>query len=609
MSAFSHVILTSAGAAWLAGLTASATAAQTVTEPVVVTATRTAQTADATLASVQVITREQIEQAQASDVAQLLRFQAGLDISRNGGPGQTTSLFMRGTDSNQTLVLIDGVKVNPGTIGGAAWQNINPAVIERIEIVRGPRSTLYGSDAIGGVVQIFTRRGRVPFSHSASLGLGSDATFSGTVGIGGKSERFRAGLDLAVETTDGIEPRTDSDASGDFNNYSFNLYAGRQFGGIDVDFVTWWTQGNTDYADFFGAPLDQDFQNSVSALTFDTAPLENLTSTFKLSYTIDKVQQTQDDDIARTRRWVADWQNNLQLGNSQLLSGGLSLTRENDYSVSLGSRFDEDRNVKAAFVQDDIQYGRHKLLLAARYTDDDFTRDKSTWSIAYGYHLLPGTRVFASAATAFRSPDSTDLFGFGGNPELRPEQSRNYEAGLKQQFSGAHSLQITAFQNKIKDLIAIDFATFPSEAENIDRARIRGIEAQYQFQRGNWYATLEGILQDPENRETGQQLARRAKKTLTGSINYTHGPYTFTGKLLTTGKRPNSDFDETELDGYTLVDLMISRRLNRSLSAHLRIDNLFDEHYTLAEGYNTEDRAFFVTLSYSSAPAMEGSGL
>ena len=608
MAAFSRSTLASAGAAWLAGFTFPGTAAETVTEPVIVTATRTAQTADATLASVQVITREQIEQAQATDVAELLRFQAGLDIARNGGPGQATSLFMRGTDSNQTLVLVDGVKVNPGTIGGAAWQNINPAMIERVEIVRGPRSALYGSDAIGGVVQIFTRRGRAPVSRSGSIGLGSNNTFTADAGISGKSDRFRGGLDLAVEATDGVEPRTDSNAPGDFNNHSFNLYAGTQFDWLAVEFSTWWTQGNTDYADFFGAPLDQDFQNGVSALTFDAAPLDNLTSTLKLSYTIDKVAQTQDDDIARTRRWVADWQNNFQLGGHHLLSGGLNLTREKDYSVSLGSTFDEDRNVKAVFLQDDVQYGKHKLLLAGRYTDDDFTQDKSTWSVAYGYHVLPRTRMFASVATAFRSPDSTDLFGFGGNPELRPEASRNYEAGLKHQFMGAQSLQITVFHNKIKDLITIDFATFPSEAQNIDRARIRGIEAQYQFQRGNWYATLEGILQDPENRETGRQLARRAKKSLTGSINYTRGPYTFTGKLLSTGERPNSDFDDIDLDSYTLVDLAITRQLSRALSAHLRIENLFDKDYTLAEGFNTQDRAFFVTLRYAG-PTVDGSGL
>lgn len=581
-------------------------AEETVAEPVVVTATRTAQTADETLASVQVITRERIEQAQARDVAELLRFQAGLDIARNGGPGQTTSLFMRGTDSNQTLVLVDGVKMNPGTIGGAAWQNINPALVDRIEIVRGPRSTLYGSDAIGGVVQIFTRRSQAPVSRSGAIGAGSDNTFSANSNIMGRNDRFRGGLDLALESTDGFPPLENANAPGDWSNYSFNAHAGADLDYVDIDFTSWWSRGNVDYASFFGTPQDQDFQNGVTSLTFDTAPLDSLTSSLKLSYVVDRISQNQSEDIARTRRWVADWQNDFQLGEHQLLTGGLYFAKEKDYSISFGNLFDENRNVKAAFLQDDIQYGKHKLLLSARYTDDDFTKDKTTWNVAYGYRVLPRTNLFASAATAFRSPDSTDLFGFGGNQDLRPEESRNLEAGLKHQFNAAHAIQITAFHNKIDDLIIFTdpdgfLGPIPGQNENIDKARIRGIEAQYQFSQGRWSGFVEGILQDPENRETGDQLPRRAKKTLTASLNYAIGTWAVAGNVITTGERPNSDFDDIDLDSYTLVDMTLAKQITRSLSAHLRIENLFDEDYTLAEGFNTQDRAFFVTLRYNEA--------
>lgn len=591
-------------AALLTAFHTLASAEEIIAEPVIVTATRTAQTADETLASVQVITRDRIEQAQARDVAELLRFQAGLDIARNGGPGQTTSLFMRGTDSNQTLVLVDGVKMNPGTIGGAAWQNINPAIVDRIEIVRGPRSTLYGSDAIGGVVQIFTRRSKAPLSRSGTIGLGSDNSFSANSNIMGSKGRYRGGLDIALEATDGFPPRTDSNAPGKFSNYSFNLHAGADLEQVDIDFTSWWSQGNADYADFSGSPLDQDFQNGVTALTFDTALLDSLTSSLKLSYVIDNITQTQSDDIARTKRWVADWQSNYQLGEHQLFTGGLYLAKEKDYSISFGDVFDENRNVKAAFLQNDIQYHKQKLLLSARYTDDEFSKDKTTWNVAYGYRVLPKTRVFASAATAFRSPDSTDLFGFGGNRDLRPEESRNIEAGLKHQFNRAHGIQITAFHNKIDDLIIFTdpdgfLGPIPGQNENIDKAKIRGIEAQYRFNQGPWSGFVEGILQDPENRDTGDQLPRRAKKTLTASLNYTIGTWTVSGNVITTGERPNSDFDDIDLDSYTLVDMSVGKQITRSLSAHLRIENLLDENYTLSEGFDTQDRAYFVTLRFN----------
>lgn len=572
--------------------------AMAATDPVIVTATRTAQLADQVLAPVIVITREQIERSQPTDVADLLRFHAGLDLGRNGGPGQTTSLFLRGTNSDHTLVMIDGVRINPGTIGSAAFQNLDPSIIERIEIVKGPRSSLYGSDAIGGVINIITRRASSGTQAELSAGGGSFDTRKVTAGARhAGSSALRYGIDGSWHSSDGFPPRTDSDIDRGHDNTSVSAHAGRRFGALDVELSHFDARGNTEYLGFFLDPLDQDFRNATTALTLEAQPTAIWVSRLQLSQARDEIDQNQSTDFAHTDRRMLDWQNDLQYGASRLVTAGIWWMREEVSAVSFGDGFDEDTDTRAVYLQDSTEIGAHSLLIAGRYTDHDAFGGHTTWDAGYGYRLTDATRLIASAGTAFRAPDSSDRFGFGGNPDLDPEESRNLEIGVRHRLSPAQRLSMSLFQNDIENLIEFDFIN-TNQMVNIGKARIRGVEAGYEVVSRYWRAAIEAIVQDPESGTTGDPLPRRAKRSVTASLGYDDGRYQLGADLLATSSRKDSDFSDVRLAGYGLVNLNAAWLLTPDWTLRARVENLFDMDYTLADGFNTADRSCFIQLAW-----------
>ena len=257
-----NTILLATASALLSQVTLAATATEETVQQdnlqqLVVTATRSEQALERTLAPILVIDREEIELSEALDVADLLRFHAGLEIARNGGPGQATSVFVRGTDSNQVLVLVDGIKINPGTIGGAPFQNIRPEMIQRIEVVKGPRSSLYGSDAIGGVINIITRTADdTQFSAGAGGGRYNSWDASASFSASGKRGGVRAMFSRF--DTDGFPTRTNSNIERGYDNDTIQLGADTTLGQLGLSTNVWQSTGTSEYLDFFGAPLSQD---------------------------------------------------------------------------------------------------------------------------------------------------------------------------------------------------------------------------------------------------------------------------------------------------------------------------------------------------------------
>ena len=575
----------------------------TAREPIIITATRTAQTADQSLAAVTVIGRAEIAASQAQDVAELLRFHAGLDVGRNGGPGQTTSLFLRGTESNHVLVLLDGVKLNPDRVVAASWQNLNPEHIERIEIVRGPRSSLYGSDAIGGVIQIFTRRAASGTQAEASAGVGRYTTREATVGVSHDAGNWRAGVHASGIDSHGFPARVGGSEDSGYRNTSVNTYGATKLGALDAELSHWQTRGNSEYYDFALAPVDQDFFNSVTALSLKAPLSAAWSATLRVSQLRDDIDQNQSPDFAHTERKVVDWQNDFQLGRHQLLSAGLYLSREHTEARSFGGMYDVDTSTDAVFLQSQWQFGDQQLLAAWRYTDHDAFGGQHTGDLGYGLQLTPALRLTASAGSGFRAPDSTDRFGYGGNPALDPETSRSYELGARLQLSADQTVRLSAFQNDIDNLINyVDPDGFsgpqPGKNQNVDRARIRGLELGYTLNLRPWWFNLEANAQNPENRDTGRQLGRRATHSLTFGSRYSDGPITAGLDLVATGRRPDSDFSDERLPGYALVNLVGQYRLDKHWTLRARIENLFDQRYELAQGYNTAGRAAYLQVHY-----------
>ena len=596
--------------AWLlcaATASLSRVVAADIAETVIVTATRTPVEADDVLVPVVVIDRATIERSGAIDLAELLRFQAGIEIARNGGPGSTTSVFMRGTDSNHTLVLVDGVEINPGTIGGAGVQDIAPDLIERVEIVKGPRSTLYGSEALGGVINIITR---APATLAAEVGAARYDQREVHAAAGIRRDRADLGLVIDALETDGFAPVVGSDVARGYDNVNASASGRFDLGRAQLGIRHWQASGNSEYLDFFLAPVDQDFETRVSAIDFSTRPAERWQTSVRVSRLHDAVDQNQSTDFVRTDRDTLDWQNTLRLPRGHELVAGIELTDEETAGRTFGLELDDgggggtvDTDVREVYASDNFDVGPHDFMFAARYTDHATFGSHDTWNAEYGWEITSATRLTAGVGTAFRAPDSTDRFGFGGNPDLRPETSRNLELGLRHRLGSNQALALQLYDDRIDDLIEfvqVDTQGFVFEARNVAKARIRGAELTYTLGADPWRLRVTGTVQDPEDERTGERLLRRAREILTVSTTRRFGAHELGLDVLASGDRDDFGFpDPVPLGSYVLANLSGTVRFGERWTVRANVENLLDEDYETAAGFRTAERAFHLRLGYT----------
>jgi vitamin B12 transporter len=561
-------------------------------DTIIVTATRTPiQQADATI-PVTVITREDIALSLATDLSELLRFQAGIDIGRNGGPGQATSVFLRGTESNHTLVLIDGVRMNPGTIGGAAVQNISPEMIERIEIVKGARSALFGTDAIGGVINVITRRTEEGFVE-AGVGSGSFATQSGHVSGGNRTDTAEFGINLDWQDTDGYAPRIDSEIKRGYENLSANVYASRKTGQHELSFRHWRGEGNVEYLDFFLAPVDQDYENAVTSLALESRPTAAGNSKLVVSFAQDEIQQQQIPDFVSSERLSLDWQYSHALEN-HTLTGGIYFVDEDASTLSFGSGFDETTRTRAVFLQDQLALGRHRAFVALRHSDHESFGNHTTWNAEYAYAIGDAMTLNFGLGHAFRAPDASDRFGFGGSADLAPEIADEQQFGIRYLAGDRHSFNIEFYANKIQDLIEFNFDTFT--LQNLDEARIRGAQLGYEYHGESFVLRADLVKQRAENANDGTRLLRRAEETATISFTQSLGKHRLGLSILASGDR--EDFGGVVLPGYVVANATALLQLNEQWQLSARIENLGDTDYQTAADYRMQERSGFVELRY-----------
>lgn len=563
-------------------------------DPLVVTATRSEQNLSDTLTSMAVIERELIERSQAQSLLELLRLQAGVDIVRSGGPGGQTSVFLRGANSNQVLVLIDGVRVASATSGLFQFENLPLEQIERIEIVRGPRASVYGSDAIGGVIQIFTRREITP---TLRLAYGSDDQYQASAAAGWSGERARAAGSLSWRDSNGFSAQNangfsfDPDDDG-FENFAANLNGELVVGRGQLQWLALLTDAEVEFDQGISDGTQQ-----VYALGYQFGQGDWQHQT-RISYNHDELASDFGffTSAFNSERLQYSWLSTVRVDADLKLSAGLDAYKE---WAEDEFNFDDNRHNIGAFALADWRRAGHAVDASLRVDDDERFGSELTGSLAYGYEFSQAVRIHASYGRGFRAPTFNQLFspGFGGqfagNPNLEAETSDAFEFGLRWRQQ-QHRLNLTGFYQQIDDLI--DFSGPAFQAVNIAKAEISGVELEYQFAHPQWLLAVTATLQDPENKSSGTKLLRRPDEKVSVSIDRLFGNGSWLGlEMFYSGKA--QDFGAT-LDDYVLINLRGGWQLAEQWRLEARVDNLFDANYAQAFGFNTRDLAAFVGLRW-----------
>ncbi len=563
----------------------------------VVTASRQAQSLSSTPAATTVFTRSEIERLQPSSVADLLRRVPGASITTNGGQGSLTSLSLRGTGSTQSLVLVDGQRIGSASAGQPSLEFLNVDQIERIEVIRGPRSAIYGSDAIGGVVQIFTRQGKPGLNPRITAGIGSNNTYRRHLGLSGGNQKTRFDLGSSLNETAGFD-RTRHATAGDqdddgYRNRAFNASINHSFtDDIEAGVRLLEQSGNSEY-DLNGNPED-DFNLSTVATHLQWRVNDVWSTRLEAGHAEDKRDSHYDANAFgpaatysyNTYRDSASWLNSLRLTEQHSLQTGVDWYQ--DRLRSTGSYLETERYNRAAFVQHRFDGEAFQTELGWRHDDNEQFGSANTFNAALIVPLTDNQQVVASYGEGFRAPTFNDLYtSFGANPDLQPERSKSYELQWRGQVQAAQ-LQAAAFRTDIDDLILLDpFFT----AQNISRARIHGLELSAGTQVAGWDTLLAATWLDPRDRTSGNQLPRRPKRLLSLDADRQLGAFGVGFSVSANSQRYNDPNNEQALSGFGLVEARARWDMTPELRWDLKVGNLLDKDYSLAN-YNSNGQTY-----------------
>jgi len=575
-------------------------------EDQVVTATRTAQSGAQSIAATSVFDRNDIERLQVTSVDQLLRRVPGVNVVNTGGPGKNTTISIRGASTNQVLVLIDGVRIGSATTGDAALQNLPVEQIERIEVVRGARSSLYGSEAIGGVIQIFTRRGGDGGAQPYfSTTVGSAQHLAGSAGVSGGDDKAWYNLGVSSLKDEGIDARPSREVDHDgYREMSANLSGGYRFAnGLTLDGNLLQVDSHNDYDS--GLDANADNVTKVYGARARFAPLTAWDVTLQAGRSEDKTD-TFNGNVFNTRidtrRDSFGWQNDLHVAEGQLLTLGYDWLY--DEVNGTGSFAEDSRENQGVYGQYLGQFGRHEVQLSVRHDDNEQFGAHNTGSLGYGLQLNDQLRFTTSYGTAFKAPTFNQLYypGFG-NENLEPESSKSLEAGLQ----GSHewgNWSATVFKNEIEDLIAYFNSGAGLQAQNIDEASIKGLELEAATQLLGWSWQGNLTLQDPQNKSSrsgqGDLLPRRAEQIFNLDVDRRFGRIGLGASLHAEGRRWDNASNTTDLHGYNTLDLRATYWLSHAWRVQAQVTNLFDTDYETAATYQQPGRAGYLTLRYQA---------
>ncbi len=581
-----------------------------VREEIVVTANRLEAEPRSVGSSVTVITAEEIELKRKTSVAELLRTVPGVEVVRGGGPGQITSVFVRGGSSSQTLVLLDGVRLNAPSTGAFDFANLAADGIERIEIVRGPQSTIYGSEAVAGIVSIFSRNGREGrhFTGLAEAGEAGSRRFR--FGVDGGSGGFDYSVVVSDEQTDGVSSaseRAGNTENDPYDNLSAAARLGWDFAGdgrVRLSLRYFDAEVANDGFDFVLGPVDdpnriQTREGVTGSLRVETPFTARWNQTFVLGINDEQLAGVDPDNAfsnfsVDSRSIELSSQSDLTLGDRDVLTLGLGYEQRDGGSA--GS-FDETVDIVSAFVQNAwVWRDRCHLTAGVRHDDHSEFGGETTYRLSATGGFSSGTRFHGSFGTGFKAPTLNDLFfPFFSNPDLEPETSEGFDFGVEQSWAEDRwILDLTWFDTDFEDLIAFSFVSF--RPENTARASSSGVEVTLEYRPGpSFQLQASHTTNDTEDSATGLQLARRPKHRSTLELFFRPLPR-LTGSASLVVVRDRIDAGGSALDDYTRLDLSLGYRLEH-FEPYLRIENLFDEEYEEVGGFTTPGALAVVGLS------------
>lgn len=562
---------------------------------IVVTASKTPEPIDQVPARISVIDEKTIQQSPVNDLPGLLQREAALNIVQLGGYGQQTSVFTRGTNSSHTLFLKDGVRLNPLTSSITSTQYIDTTDVTKIEVLKGPASVQYGSDAIGGVVQLISeapKKTRVFTTAEA----GEENTYKAIVGADLVQNDFYFQVRGQRLETDGSEIKDTATAKqASYDQKGYSAKAGIENEKYQVSAEIGENKGAVEY-DMFGSMTSQDFLNRFINLKGGGNITDNVIVNARLSQFEDQLTQNdltylydfnynligQEIDYTNSDTQEADV--NVQwkfTPHQNLLLGATTRSTDVD-SLSYGTKYDETLDTTGYYLQHQYQNNGISTQAGLRVEDNKQFGTHTVGQLAGRIQVAPLTSIYANIGTAFKAPTANDLYGYSGNPNLEPEESVSYEIGVDQKLAFGITSYLSVYQTQIKNLINSDPTTY--QQVNIDKAKLTGGELGFKWQKDAWFVNTEYAYVQPKDDKTDQDLSRRPRNTGTLTLGWDDGQYGVSASLVAKSKSDNSGFDNVKVPGFVSASLNTYWQFNPHGRFFVNIKNIGDSTYKTAYG-------------------------
>jgi len=589
-------------------------------EEITVTASKIEEAVEESPSSIIVIRKSDIEAMNVQFLPDVLRSVPELNIRQSGGTGKLATVMLRGASAEQVLVMIDGVKVKSTTTGSFDFSGINVADIERIEIIKGPQSTIYGSEAMGGVINIITKKGKGMPKLDASFEAGSFGTYSPSMTFSGGAEKFDYRITGAYFYTDGISAAKAGTERDGYKNASVSGKFGfRPTEKLELEFSGRYYYNRSELDFGTTRPDDPNYVQQGNHLLLSGKAKLYLLNKWEQILTISTVKdilKTRDpDDIfgwhssnITTGIDTVEWQHNLYLSNVYTLTAGAEYRKEKGESIAMPTgvlRFDKSIDNKAVYLNNKLKFFKESLIINAglRYDDHEMFGSETTYRVGAVYNIKPADmRIRGNYGIGFRAPTLNDLFWPGaGNPNLKPEKSSSWEIGIEKDIAKDKlSVSITYFDQTYNDLIQwAEVAPWVWQPQNIAKAEVRGIEADAKLKLTDNINVKAGYAYLDTEDTVGKKLSGRPRDKVSISADYRKNNLMLNTQYIYVGKRYNREGERDELGAYSLVNLNASYKVSKEITLFGRIHNLFDKKYEEVKDFGVYGLSAFGGLRIS----------